>query len=149
MQIRPHHLTLSGACCLGALLFLAACGPAATPQAVTQAPAAAPTDMPTEPPPVSTPEPTSGSSRPAAATGPQVTLQNFSFTPQALTVKSGTTVTWVNHDDTPHTVTSADHLFGTTALDTDDRFTYRFDTPGTYRYFCTIHPKMTATVIVQ
>ena len=147
MELRPMHLTLSGVFCLGVLLCLTACGPASTSQAGPPAPAAAPT-VSTERPLTPTPVPSNGSGGVTAAAG-QVTLSNFTFTPQTITVKSGTTVTWVNHDDTPHTVTSADHLFGSAALDTDDQFTYRFSAPGTFRYFCTIHPKMTATVIVQ
>ncbi len=84
---------------------------------------------------------------PAAA---QVTIDNFSFAPTSLTVAAGTSVTWVNHDDIPHTVVSDDKTtFKSHALDTDEKFTFTFAKPGTYTYFCSLHPKMTAKVIVQ
>ena len=87
---------------------------------------------------------------PAVKTAPhEIAIDNFRFSPQTLTVSAGTTVTWVNHDDVPHTVTSTDHIFGSGALDTDDHFTFTFNVPGTYAYFCSIHPQMTATVIVK
>lgn len=80
----------------------------------------------------------------------QVKIDNFTFTPNALTVSAGTTVHWVNHDDIPHTVVSDDKTtFKSKALDTDDNFSYTFSKPGTYSYFCSIHPKMTGKVIVQ
>jgi plastocyanin len=78
-----------------------------------------------------------------------VTIDNFSFSPVALTVAAGTTVKWTNHDDIPHTVTERDHKFKSKALDTDDTFSHTFDEPGTYEYFCSLHPKMTAKVVVQ
>jgi plastocyanin len=79
----------------------------------------------------------------------QVTVDNFSFTPPALAVHAGTKVTWVNKDDVPHTVTSDDQLFGSRALDTDDKFSFTFQTPGTYSYYCSVHPKMTGKVVVK
>jgi plastocyanin len=80
----------------------------------------------------------------------QVTIDNFSFTPATLTISAGTVVTWVNHDDIPHTVVSDDKTtFKSRALDTDDKFSFTFAKPGTYSYFCSIHPKMTAKVVVQ
>jgi plastocyanin len=80
----------------------------------------------------------------------QVTIDNFSFTPATLTVSAGTAVTWVNHDDIPHTVVSDDKTtFKSHALDTDEKFSFTFAKPGTYSYFCSLHPKMTAKVIVQ
>ncbi len=79
-----------------------------------------------------------------------VTIDNFSFTPATLTVPAGTEVTWINHDDIPHTVVSDDRsTFKSRALDTDEKFSFKFDKPGTYPYFCSIHPKMTAKIIVQ
>jgi plastocyanin len=78
---------------------------------------------------------------------PDVTIDNFSFTPATLTIPVGTAVRWTNHDDIPHTVAS--DLFKSKALDTDQTFSYTFTKPGTYTYFCSIHPKMTAKVIVQ
>jgi plastocyanin len=78
-----------------------------------------------------------------------VKIDNFSFGPQTLTVAPGTTVTWTNNDDVPHTVVSDDKVFKSKALDTDDKFSYTFDKPGTYNYFCSVHPKMTAKVVVK
>jgi plastocyanin len=79
----------------------------------------------------------------------EVKIDNFSFGPTALTVPAGTTVTWTNRDDIPHTVVSTDGVFKSKALDTDDKFSFVFTKPGTYSYFCSIHPKMTGTVVVQ
>jgi plastocyanin len=80
----------------------------------------------------------------------QITIDNFSFAPATLTVPAGTEVTWVNHDDIPHTVVSEDKTtFKSRALDTDEKFSFKFAKPGTYTYFCSIHPKMTAKVVVQ
>jgi plastocyanin len=78
-----------------------------------------------------------------------VKIDNFSFGPQELTVAAGAKVTWTNRDDIPHTVTSTNDLFKSKALDTDDQFSFTFDRPGTYEYFCSLHPKMTGKVIVK
>ena len=87
-------------------------------------------------------------SAPAAA---EVKIDNFSFGPVALTVPAGTTVTWINRDDMPHTVVSMDDskTFKSKVLDTDEKFSFTFSKAGTYPYFCSIHPKMTGKVIVQ
>jgi plastocyanin len=79
----------------------------------------------------------------------EVKIDNFSFGPAAVTVAVGTTITWTNHDDIPHTVVSTDGVFKSKVLDTDEKFTFTFDKAGTYPYFCSIHPKMTGKVIVQ
>jgi plastocyanin len=79
----------------------------------------------------------------------EVKIDNFSFGPTTLTVAAGTTVTWKNNDDVPHTVVSDDKVFRSKALDTDDKFSYTFTKPGTYNYFCSVHPKMVAKVVVQ
>ncbi len=81
----------------------------------------------------------------------EVKIDNFSFGPLTLTVSVGTTVTWTNGDDIPHTVVSADDpkAFKSKVLDTDEKFSFTFSKAGTYPYFCSIHPKMTAKVIVQ
>jgi plastocyanin len=87
-----------------------------------------------------------------AATEPNaVTIDNFAFGPGAITVAPGTKVTWTNRDDEPHTVVSADdpRTFKSGALDTGENFSFTFDKPGTYRYFCSIHPHMTGTVVVK
>jgi len=84
-----------------------------------------------------------------APAGTEVKIDNFSFTPQAITVKAGTTITWTNRDDIPHTVVSDEQLFKSKTLDTDDKFSTTLTKPGTYSYFCSIHPKMTGKVIVE
>ncbi len=85
----------------------------------------------------------------AAAAPTTVKIDNYSFTPQIITVPAGTKVTWTNGDDVPHTVAATDLSFTSKALDTDDQYSHTFDTPGTYKYFCTLHPRMTGTVIVE
>ena len=88
---------------------------------------------------------------PGFATEGMVTIDNFTFGPQTLTVPVGTKVTWNNQDDIPHTVVSADEirLFKSPPLDSDEKFSFTFDKAGLYRYFCSIHPKMTGTILVQ
>src|SRR5437660_12849222 len=78
-----------------------------------------------------------------------VKIDNFSFSPATLEIKAGTTVTWTNADDIPHTVVSDDKVFKSKALDTDEKFSYTFTKPGAYPYFCSVHPKMTARIVVQ
>jgi plastocyanin len=87
----------------------------------------------------------------ARADEPSVVIDNFTFTPATLTVKAGTRVTWKNEDDIPHTVVSDETppLFRSKALDTDDSYSTVFDKPGTYRYFCGLHPHMQGTIVVQ
>ena len=77
-----------------------------------------------------------------------ITIDNFSFSPAVLNVTAGTTVTWTNHDDIPHTVVDSAHKIKSKALDTDDTFSYTFTEPGTYEYFCGMHPRMVGKVIV-
>jgi len=79
----------------------------------------------------------------------EVKIDNFSFGPAAITVPVGTTVTWTNRDDIPHTVVSTEKVFKSKVLDTDEEFSYTFTKPGEYPYFCSIHPKMTGKVVVQ
>ena len=77
-------------------------------------------------------------------------IDNFSFGPATITIPAGTMVTWTNSDDVPHVVTSDDNkMFKSKALDTDDHFSFTFTKPGTYNYYCAIHPKMTAKIVVQ
>jgi plastocyanin len=78
-----------------------------------------------------------------------VSVDNFTFTPATVTVKVGSTITWTNRDDIPHIVVSTDQKFKSPVLDTGEQFSHRFDTPGTYKYFCSIHPKMTGQIVVQ
>lgn len=79
----------------------------------------------------------------------QVMIDNFVYSPVPLTVKVGTTVTWINHDDIPHTVDSTQGKFKSAALDTDDKFEFKFTEAGEYPFYCRIHPKMTGKVVVQ
>jgi plastocyanin len=88
------------------------------------------------------------SEQPAGANA-AVKIDNFVFGPQTLTVPVGTTVTWTNSDDIPHTSVSTDGVFKSKVLDTDEKFSYTFTKAGTYPYYCTIHPKMTGKVVVQ
>src|SRR5437773_12134978 len=81
--------------------------------------------------------------------GNQIVIKDFHFTPETLTVKSGEKITWINRDEEPHTVVSVEKQFKkSTALDTDQEFTITAGAPGTYTYFCSVHPKMTGTIIV-
>ena len=85
----------------------------------------------------------------AAANSAVIRIDNFNFTPPTLVVAPGTTVTWTNADDSPHTVREKDGKFKSAALDTDDSFSQTFTAPGEYQYFCSIHPYMTAKVVVK
>jgi amicyanin len=79
-----------------------------------------------------------------------VSIDNFTFNPQKLTVKAGTTVTWTNKDDIPHGIAATGNAFArSAAMDTDNTYSFTFTTPGTYQYFCYIHPHMTGTVVVE
>jgi plastocyanin len=89
----------------------------------------------------------SAQEKPASTAG--VKIDNFSFGPAAITVPVGTTVTWINRDDIPHTVVSTEKVFKSKVLDTDEKFSFTFTKPGEYPYFCSIHPKMTGKVVVQ
>ena len=85
----------------------------------------------------------------AAASQATVDIDNFAFTPRALTVTAGTTVTWKNEDDSPHRIGDKNGTFKSAALDTDDTFSHTFTVPGEYAYICTIHPYMAGTIIVK
>jgi plastocyanin len=93
-----------------------------------------------------------GEMKEADTTGNQqnrIEIKDFAFNPQTLTVKSGEKITWINRDEEPHTVVSVGKKFKkSTALDTDETFTITAGTPGTYTYFCSVHPKMTGTIVV-
>jgi plastocyanin len=90
--------------------------------------------------------PTAALAEPAAV---EVKIDNFTFTPQHLTVKPGTTVTWINEDDIPHTVAATDKGFKSKVLDTNDKFSFTFATAGSFEYFCSLHPHMTGTIVVE
>jgi amicyanin len=83
-----------------------------------------------------------------AADATAVKIGNFTFGPQEMKVKAGTAVTWINEDDMPHTVVSPNN-FRSKVLDTKGAYSFTFTTPGTYKYFCSLHPHMTGTIIVE
>ena len=85
----------------------------------------------------------------ARAADIEVKIDNFTFNPQQITVKAGDTVTWTNHDDIPHTVMSKTMAFRSKPMDTDDKFSFTFTTPGSYAYFCSLHPHMTGSIVVE
>src|SRR5436305_12689816 len=89
---------------------------------------------------------------PSAGAGSEnkIMIKDFSFNPSTITVKTGEKITWVNRDEEPHTVVSVEKQFKkSTALDTDQEFTITAGTPGTYTYYCSVHPKMTGTIVVE
>jgi plastocyanin len=143
MSTMGLHIRRSGALfapmAVAAVIGIAACG---TTTATTTPPPA--TSMPAS---MSMPATTS-----AAATAPVATntvaIKGFAFTPANITVKVGTTVTWTNQDQDAHTVTATGGAFGSQALNTGSHYTFTFTKPGSYDYLCTIHPFMTATVVV-
>ena len=79
----------------------------------------------------------------------QIRIENFVFDPATIEVPIGATVTWVNRDEELHAVTSAEGLFASPGIDTDEQFSFRFDKPGTYEYRCALHPHMHGTVVVR
>jgi plastocyanin len=85
----------------------------------------------------------------AGAQAAAIQIDNFHYTPPSLVVAPGTTVTWTNADDSPHTVREKDGKFKSAALDTDDTFSQTFTAPGEYEYFCSIHPYMTGKIVVK
>jgi plastocyanin len=86
-----------------------------------------------------------------AAEGGEVTIEHFAFHPANLTVAKGARVEWINRDETPHTILGAGQpaAFKSPALDTGDKFAFVFDKPGSYKYFCSIHPQMVGTILVK
>lgn len=85
----------------------------------------------------------------AAAAAAPIIMKNFNFAPMMVTVHVGDTVTWKNLDEEPHTITSLDGLFRSGALDEGESFKFKFTKPGTFKYTCSIHPKMQAMVVVK
>jgi plastocyanin len=90
-----------------------------------------------------------GAAIPAHAAEVHVAIDNFTFTPQKITVKAGDTVIWTNHDDIPHTATSTTKAFDSKVRDTNESFSFTFSTPGSFSYFCALHPHMTGSVVVE
>ncbi len=137
---------------VGFLVLLAACGSAPSTTGTGTTPTAAPTATPTPTTaptatptanPTPTPTPTTASS-----SGNSVSIMNFSFSPNSLTVKVGTKVTWTNHDSVTHTVTANQGAFNSPVLP-GSSFSFTFTKAGTYAYHCMIHPSMMATIVVQ
>jgi plastocyanin len=94
--------------------------------------------------------PSRGRARAQAAIANQVSIDNFTFTPKAMSISAGTQVTWVNKDDVPHQIVSTDKRFTPSpVLDTGQKYAYTFRAPGTYPYFCSIHPTMTGSIAVR
>ena len=80
----------------------------------------------------------------------KIEIKDFAFSPQKITVKSGDKIIWINRDEEPHTVVSVGKKFQkSSALDTDQEFSITAGAPGTYEYFCSVHPKMTGTIVVE
>ena len=90
----------------------------------------------------------SATGSPAAVAGDQVSIDNFAFVPATLTVKVGSTVTWTNHDEEPHTVAASDGSFHSPGMGTGATYSHTFPTAGKFDYLCSIHPSMHGTVVV-
>ncbi len=90
-----------------------------------------------------------GAALATASPGAGGTIDNFSFSPPTITVAAGTTVTWTNNDDIPHTVRAVDGGFHSKAMDTGDSYSFAFAKPGVYSYFCSLHPKLVGKVVVK
>ena len=93
--------------------------------------------------------PISAMAESAAPAVTEVKIDNFTFAPQRMVIKAGTTVTWINEDDIPHTVAATDKSFRSKVLDTDDKYSFTFTTAGVFEYFCSLHPHMTGTIVVE
>lgn len=87
--------------------------------------------------------------QPAPTPATEVKVDNFTFSPEVVTVPVNSTVTWTNKDDVPHVIAGTNATFRSKGLDTDDHYSFKFTQPGTYNYYCSIHPKMTGKIIVQ
>jgi plastocyanin len=129
--MKRNHLKIALAGLMAAFVAMAVIGGARTQVAAAVLPSATLT--------------ANADDQPAAA----VKIDNFTFSPAQLTVTAGTTVRWINKDDLPHNIVADDQTFKSKALDTDDAFAYTFTKPGTYKYFCGLHPKMQGTVVVK
>jgi amicyanin len=79
----------------------------------------------------------------------EIHIDNFAFTPAEITVSPGTTLTWENRDDIPHNVVATDKSFRSKVMDTEQKFSFTFGTPGVYEYFCALHPHMKGKVVVK
>ena len=90
-----------------------------------------------------------GASSAEPADSTKILVKDFMFAPTPLTIKAGSTVTWTNMDDEPHTVVSDTGVFKSGGMDTNESFSFKFDKPGTYHFTCSIHPRMVGTIVVQ
>ncbi|HVI91997.1 MAG TPA: cupredoxin family copper-binding protein [Dongiaceae bacterium] len=135
-KTRAGYVAATIAACVGLLLMLSPAQAETPDRPGIEVPAAEPPAMPQSQ---------------SAALANHVDIDNFDFAPMTLTVTVGTQVTWTNHDDIPHTVVSSDTppAFKSPALDTDDSFSVTFSKPGTYSYFCSVHPKMVGSIVVK
>lgn len=122
---------------------LVGCAPAAAGAPAADGPTPVPPSALSTIPPANPPHPTDANG------GPQVTIENFNYVSATVTVPAGTTVVWTNADDVQHTVTASDNSFSSPPVDTNGQYSYTFSTPGTYTYFCAIHPFMAGKVVVQ
>lgn len=135
---------LGGICVMSLIFLLAACG-GTTPTTSANTPTATPTTAPTATP---TTAPTPTATTAPSSGGNSVSIANFAFSPKSLTVKVGTKVTWTNNDSVAHTVTADGGAFDQ-RVGPGATFSFTFSKAGTYAYHCTIHPYMTATIVVQ
>ena len=146
-QLHTHRLRLGvcGLVLLGSLMLVAcsATAGAAQPSGDTRL------ATPVPPAALATLPPVKPQASEATGGGPSIAIENFNFVSADLTVPVGSTVVWTNHDDVEHTVTASDNSFSSPSIPTDGQFSHTFPTPGTYAYFCAIHPFMTARVTVQ
>lgn len=141
MKIRLSLATL-------AVLVLAACAPAATPPPAEDTPTSIPIELPTATAsPEATPDP-EASPDPEPSGEVEVEIEDFIFNPPMLTITAGTTVKWTNKDNSAHTVAGDDGSWRSSRLNRGSTFTFTFTQPGTYTYFCSLHPAMTGTIIV-
>ena len=104
--------------------------------------------MPVHDKPMSGKSMSGGATPKMASKAYNIEIKDFAFTPKTITVPVGTKITWVNKDEEPHTVVSTTDAFRSRPLDTDEQFSFTFAKPGTYEYFCSVHPRMVATVVV-
>jgi plastocyanin len=147
-KLRKHLVAVSAV----GLLLLAGCSssrPAAQPSVTFGSNSSGTPGMSGMPAMTGAPSGTaSATGSPVAVAGDQVTIDNFAFAPATLTVKAGTTVTWTNKDEEPHTVAASDGSFHSPGMGTGATFTHTFSTAGTFDYVCSIHPSMHGTVVV-
>jgi plastocyanin len=152
MRYHPKPLfNVRNAAALAALLLtgslLTGCGTDSGHTTIARSTSASAADVAGADPALPTDKVVAGSNDASAAQ--QISIDNFAFSPQTLSVPVGATVTWINCDDVPHTVVDPDKRFKSAALDTDDKFSFTFTTAGEYPYFCGIHTHMTGKVVVK